>query len=168
MIVSMAGSGVRVCMCGAPGAKRRIRDADPSPCIFEGDAPSWTDCTGACQDFHNPVINPPKTYLLQAAYGFLTSLLSSESDGIGPDEAGEIASSVLEAMLHVVHQNRTPNLHATGSVSHAKPLLQHPHPLPLLHRECISTRAHPQPRRRLTYPNLESCVHIPRIDPSSL
>jgi ribosomal RNA-processing protein 12 len=37
-------------------------------------------------------------YLSQAAYGLLTSLLSSESDNIDPDEARETASSVLEAI----------------------------------------------------------------------
>jgi len=37
-------------------------------------------------------------YLSQAAYDLLTSLLSSESDDIDPDEARETASSVLEAI----------------------------------------------------------------------
>ena len=38
-------------------------------------------------------------YLSQAAYGLLASLLSSEADDIGSDEARETASSVLEAIV---------------------------------------------------------------------
>ena len=38
-------------------------------------------------------------YLSQAAYALLTSLLTSEADDVGSDEAREIASSVLEAIV---------------------------------------------------------------------
>jgi len=106
---SMASSCRRVGMCGAPDADGQARSAHPSSCISKD-----ARLRGSILKLSRPTYCSFQNSRIHTSSKLLSSLLSSESDDIDPDEAREPASSVLEAITANPPSSKTPNLHGAG------------------------------------------------------